>query len=77
MDMLTEREKMVLELIMDNYITAAGPIGSRTISKRTKNKVSSATIRNIMGDLEELGFLYKPHAVAGRIPTHKAFRYYV
>lgn len=77
MDILTERQKMILELIMDNYITAAEPIGSRTISKRMKSKVSSATIRNIMGDLEELGFIYKPHAVAGRIPTHKAFKYYV
>ncbi len=77
MDILTEREKRILELIMDDYINAAEPIGSRTISKMMKNRISSATIRNIMGDLEELGFLYKPHAVAGRIPTHKAFRYYV
>jgi len=77
MDILTERQVKILELIIDNYINAAEPIGSRTISKRMRNKVSSATIRNIMSDLEELGFLYKPHAVAGRVPTYKAFRYYV
>lgn len=77
MEVLTEREKKILELIMDNYIMAAEPIGSRTIAKTIKNKLSSATIRNVMANLEEQGFLYKPHVVAGRIPTHKAFRYYV
>ena len=77
MEALTERERMVLELIMDSYITSAEAIGSRTISKIIKNSLSSATIRNIMADLEEQGFLYKPHVVAGRIPTYKAFRYYV
>jgi heat-inducible transcriptional repressor len=77
MEVLTERERMVLELIMDSYITSAEAIGSRTISKFIRNRLSSATIRNIMADLEEQGFLYKPHVVAGRIPTYKAFRYYV
>ena len=77
MEVLTERERMVLELIMDNYITSAEAIGSRTIAKFIRNRLSSATIRNIMADLEEQGFLYKPHVVAGRIPTYKAFRYYV
>ena len=77
METLTERERMVLELIMDNYISSAEAIGSRTISKTIHNRLSSATIRNIMADLEEQGFLYKPHVVAGRIPTYKAFRYYV
>jgi heat-inducible transcriptional repressor len=76
-ELLNDREKIVLELVMEHYIVSAEPIGSITISKTMKNKLSSATIRNIMGDLEELGFLYKPHAVAGRIPTPKAFRYYV
>ncbi len=75
--MFNEREKLVLELVMEHYILSAEPIGSGIISKTMKNKLSSATIRNIMGDLEVLGFLYKPHAVAGRIPTPKAFRYYV
>jgi heat-inducible transcriptional repressor len=77
MSLFNEREKTVLELVMEHYILSAEPIGSCIISKTMKNKLSSATIRNIMGDLEVLGFLYKPHAVAGRIPTPKAFRYYV
>jgi len=77
MELLNDREKIVLELVMEHYIVSAEPIGSITISKTMKNKLSSATIRNIMVDLEEIGFLYKPHAVAGRIPTPKAFRYYV
>ncbi|HAR96358.1 MAG TPA: heat-inducible transcription repressor HrcA [Deltaproteobacteria bacterium] len=74
---LTERENRVLELIMTHYIGSAEPVGSRTLSKAMNNRWSSATIRNIMSDLEEQGFLYKPHVVAGRVPTGKAFRYYV
>lgn len=77
MSLFNEREKIVLELVMEHYILSAEPIGSGIISKTMKNKLSSATIRNIMGNLEALGFLYKPHVVAGRIPTSKAFRYYV
>jgi heat-inducible transcriptional repressor len=77
MSLFNEREKIVLELVMEHYILSAEPIGSGIISKTMKNKLSSATIRNIMGNLEALGFLYKPHVVAGRIPTPKAFRYYV
>src|SRR5512137_225185 len=76
-DILNERERSVLELIVENYIVFAEPVGSTTIAKLMKKKVSSATIRSIMGELEELGFLFKPHAVAGRVPTPKAFRYYV
>jgi heat-inducible transcriptional repressor len=77
METLTDRERKVLELIMGSYIGSAEPVGSRTLSKLMSNKWSSATIRNVMSDLEEQGFLYKPHVVAGRIPTGKAFRYYV
>ncbi|HEX2964275.1 MAG TPA: heat-inducible transcriptional repressor HrcA [Syntrophorhabdaceae bacterium] len=77
MAIFNEREKTVLELVLEHYIASAEPIGSGIIARTMKNKLSSATIRNIMGDLEVLGFLYKPHAVAGRIPTPKAFRYYV
>ncbi len=76
-DILNERESSVLELIVEHYIVFAEPVGSTTIAKTMKKKVSSATIRSIMGELEELGFLFKPHAVAGRVPTPKAFRYYV
>ena len=67
----------MVELIVENYIVYAEPVGSTTIAKLMKRKVSSATVRSIMGELEQLGFLYKPHAVAGRVPTPKAFRYYV
>jgi heat-inducible transcriptional repressor len=77
METLTDREKKVLDLIMSSYITSAEPVGSRTLSRLINNKWSSATIRNVMAGLEEQGFLYKPHVVAGRIPTGKAFRYYV
>lgn len=77
MELFNEREKTVLELVMEYYILSAEPIGSGIISRSMKNKLSSATIRNIMSDLEALGFLYKPHSVAGRVPTPKAFRYYV
>ena len=76
-EILSDRERSVLELIVENYIVFAEPIGSITVSRAMKKKLSSATIRNIMGELEELGFLYKPHAVAGRVPTPQAFRYYV
>ena len=79
MEALTEREKKVLVLIIEGYINTAEPMGSKTISK-TKSimgRWGSATVRNTMSNLEKLGLLYKPHAVAGRIPTHKAFRYYL
>jgi heat-inducible transcriptional repressor len=74
---LSDRETLVLELIMNSYILSAEPVGSRTLTRLMSNRWSSATIRNVMSDLEEQGFLYKPHVVAGRIPTAKAFRYYV
>lgn len=77
MESLSERETRVLELIMNSYILSAEPVGSRTLSRLIDNRWSSATIRNVMGDLEDQGFLYKPHVVAGRVPTAKAFRYYV
>jgi heat-inducible transcriptional repressor len=77
MDTLTERERHVLELILLHYSQSAEPIGSRSIEKLMKNRLSSATIRNVMANLEEKGFIFKPHVVAGRIPTTKAFRYYV
>jgi len=76
-DVLNDREKMVLELIMDGYINSAEPVGSGTIAKSIREKLSAATIRNVMASLEEQGLLYKPHVVAGRIPTYKAYRYYV
>ncbi|MDN4620484.1 heat-inducible transcriptional repressor HrcA [Paenibacillus sp. PsM32] len=75
--MLTERQKMILNAIVDDYIRSAEPVGSRSISKRGDVQYSPATIRNEMADLEELGFLEQPHTSAGRIPSHKGYRYYV
>lgn len=68
---------MILHVIIDEYIRYAEPVGSRSISKRSDVGFSSATIRNEMADLEELGFLKQPHTSAGRIPSQKGYRYYV
>ncbi|MBM7565620.1 heat-inducible transcriptional repressor HrcA [Paenibacillus sacheonensis] len=75
--MLTDRQRMILNVIIDDYIRSAEPIGSRSISKRSDVSFSPATIRNEMADLEELGFLEQPHTSAGRIPSIKGYRYYV
>ena len=75
--MLTERQKQILQAIVDEYIKFAEPIGSRSISKIGDIPYSSATIRNEMADLEETGYLEQPHTSAGRIPTNKGYRYYV
>ena len=75
--MLTERQKMILSAIVDDYIRSAEPVGSRSISKRGDVGYSPATIRNEMSDLEELGYLEQPHTSAGRIPSNKGYRYYV
>ncbi len=75
--MLDERKLKVLYAIINSYINSAEPIGSRTISKTYDLGVSSATIRNEMSDLEDLGFLNKPHSSAGRVPSDKAYRLYV
>jgi len=75
--MLSERQKLILSAIVDDYIRSAEPVGSRSISKRGDVSFSPATIRNEMADLEELGFLEQPHTSAGRIPSNKGYRYYV
>jgi heat-inducible transcriptional repressor len=77
MDDLTEREIRVLEAVIQVYIQTAEPAGSQTVAQQFPLGVSSATIRNTMGDLEEKGFLYHPHTSAGRIPTDRAYRWYV
>lgn len=74
---LDARKLKILQAIIDDYILTAAPVGSRTISKRSDINLSSATIRNEMSDLEELGFLDQPHTSAGRIPSEKAYRLYV
>ena len=74
---LNERFRRVLEFVVTDYISTAEPVGSRTICKRYGIQLSPATVRNVMADLEDLGFLWQPHTSAGRIPTDKAFRFYV
>jgi heat-inducible transcriptional repressor len=74
---LGERKKAILRAIINDYIQTAEPVGSRTISKKPEIKISSATIRNEMSDLEDLGYLEQPHTSAGRVPSDKAYRLYV
>jgi heat-inducible transcriptional repressor len=74
---LNNRDQDILKATVLSYIKTAAPIGSRTITKQFDFGLSPATIRNIMADLEDLGFLAQPHTSAGRIPTEKAYRYYV
>src|SRR2546425_11108329 len=74
---LTDRERQVLEAVIETYVQPAEPAGSRTIAKRHQLGLSPATIRNTMSDLEEKGYLYHPHTSAGRIPTDLAYRVYV
>ena len=75
--MLTERQLLILQVIVDDYIRYAEPVGSRSISKREGVAFSAATIRNEMADLEELGYIEKPHSSSGRIPSQKGYRFYV
>lgn len=74
---LTERKLKILQAIIGDFIGNAEPVGSRTLSKKYNLGISSATIRNEMADLEELGFLTHPHTSAGRVPSEKAYRLYV
>src|SRR5512134_3986931 len=74
---LDERATQVFRYIVEDYIATAEPVGSRTISKKMGQALSPATIRNIMADLEEAGFLAQPHTSAGRVPTEAGFRYYI
>ena len=74
---LDARKMRILQAIIDDYILTASPVGSRTIAKSMDIGLSSATIRNEMSDLEEMGFLEQPHTSAGRIPSDKAYRLYV
>ena len=74
---LDERKKIILKAIIRNYLETGEPVGSRTISKYTDLNLSSATIRNEMADLEEMGYIMQPHTSAGRIPSDKGYRFYV
>ena len=77
MDGLDERKMKILDAIIRTYLETGEPVGSRTISKYTDLNLSSATIRNEMSDLEELGYIVQPHTSAGRIPSDKGYRFYV
>lgn len=74
---LDDRKVTILKAIIKTYLETGEPVGSRTISKYTDLKLSSATIRNEMSDLEELGYILQPHTSAGRIPSDKGYRFYV
>ncbi|HCW23140.1 MAG TPA: heat-inducible transcription repressor HrcA [Lachnospiraceae bacterium] len=74
---LQERKKKILQAVIRNYLETGEPVGSRTIAKDSDLKLSSATIRNEMQDLEEMGLLTSPHTSAGRIPTDQGYRVYV
>lgn len=74
---LSERKQKILNAIIQTYLETGEPVGSRTISKHTDLNLSSATIRNEMSDLEELGFIVQPHTSAGRIPSDRGYRLYV
>ena len=74
---LSDRKMKILHAVIKNYLETGEPVGSRTISKYTDLNLSSATIRNEMADLEELGYILQPHTSAGRIPSDKGYRLYV
>ena len=74
---LNERKQKILEAIIQNYMETGEPVGSRTVSRYADMNLSSATIRNEMSDLEEMGYILQPHTSAGRIPSDKAYRLYV
>lgn len=74
---LTDREHHVLDAVIRTYVETAEPAGSRTLTRRFRLGVSPATVRNTMSDLEEKGYLYHPHTSAGRVPTDRAYRFYV
>lgn len=74
---LDDRKNKVLQALIEDYVSTAEPVGSRTIARKYHLGVSPATIRNEMADLEEMGFLEQPHTSAGRIPSDRGYRYYV
>ncbi len=74
---LNEREQRILQAVVNSYITTADPVGSRSVVKRFELGLSPATVRNVMADLEEMGYLQQIHTSSGRIPTDTGYRYYV
>src|SRR3569832_1789443 len=76
-DALSDREQVLLKVLVGSYIRDGQPVGSRSLSRESGLALSSATIRNIVADLERLGFVSSPHTSAGRIPTDKGYRFFV
>src|SRR6266576_226675 len=76
-DALTDRQREILRLIIQQYVLTANPVGSRYISRISSLGLSDATLRNVMADLEYLGFIDHPHTSAGRMPTDRGYRLYV
>jgi heat-inducible transcriptional repressor len=74
---LGDRNRRILEAIIEEYIDSAEPVGSRTVARRHPLGLSPASVRNVMADLEEMGYLHSPHTSAGRVPTDKGYRFYV
>ena len=74
---LTDRKKRILKIVVEEYVAAAEPVGSKAIAQRMPGKISSATIRNELADLTEMGYLEQPHTSAGRVPSAKGYRLYV
>src|SRR6266478_9148181 len=75
--MLDHRAQFLLKSLIERYIAEGQPVGSRVLSKQTGLELSPATIRNVMADLEEMGFITSPHTSAGRVPTAKGYRFFV
>lgn len=74
---LDDRSRTILLETINDFVATAEPVGSRTLSKKLSKRLSPATIRNVMADLEDLGYLYQPHTSAGRVPTDRGYRYFV
>ena len=74
---LTARKKQILKIVVESYIDTAEPLGSKAIAERMPEKVSSATVRNELADLTDMGYLEQPHTSAGRIPSARGYRLYV
>src|ERR1700733_15338535 len=74
---LGERAQQLLRTLVESYIRDGQPVGSRALSRESGLQLSSATIRNVMADLEELGFIASPHTSAGRVPTPRGYRFFV
>ena len=68
---MTDRKKQILKIVVEEYVAAAEPVGSKAIAQRMPGKISSATIRNELADLTEMGYLEQPHTSAGRVPSAK------